>query len=445
SCLLPGTCEFAKNEEARAQVAIELAAEKINLEKTYKRIKQEAPEARIYVIGYPQFVQASPETCASNVHLDNDEATFINFDTGYFNVVIIAAADSAGVVYVDVEDILVNVNLCSGSNDDQMTVNGVTAGNDIAISTVDSGLLRFGLCVVRNCIGSETFHPNQMGHQKYKTAVLSLTDNLTVVNPDPIQTSVPIPNDYFGITAKGFVNSLNSVPYSPQKYAQMQEMITGAIDYREPIINLNGLMPNSAVSFEIHSTPVDLGTLTVGADGSITANLQIPQNIDPGYHEIHVYGFDSFGQPINYYQSIILGESELDFDGDQILNEDDSCPAVINSFIDSDEDGVDDACDPTPRIAQQVDETPTDGTPLEEEPQDNDLAEFVDKGLPSPETVAENEQMAQSTGVLGASTTSQVAANATLQSTGKNATISILIGLTSTVSAIFIGLIAKKD
>lgn len=448
ACILPGTCEFATNKEKRAAVAIELASLKPRLTNAYKKIKDSAPDARIYVVGYPQFVQASPETCGLNVQLDNQEATFVNNAVGYFNHVIEAAAREAGVVYVDVEDILVNNNLCSGATDDAMTVNGITAGNDRAISPVEDGLLRNGLCLVNECLGSETYHPNQKGHVLYADAIKAQTNSLTLMNPNPETTETPYPNDYFGSTAQAYVNGVNGNFATPETVSQITDLVSGALSYRQPTISAEKFMPYSRVSIEIQSTPVSMGSYDVSATGSVEAQVTIPEDLAPGYHEIHMYGLDAVGQQVHLYQPILVGSSEEDFDGDGVLDVADSCLAVTNSGIDIDVDGIDDACDGSavPLAQEEVIE------PVEEEadPEEEVLVEeenVDNKGVPSPETTAEENQGSGDGTVLGASTSSQTqgVSNVALAATGIATFISITVGLFFMAVTVFVRNSSRKS
>ncbi|MCA9328752.1 hypothetical protein KC959_03200 [Candidatus Saccharibacteria bacterium] len=345
SCLLPGDCEYATSEDARSEVAVEMIAEKRNLVGTYKDLKVAAPETRIYALGYPQFIQASIEACGNNVHLSPDEVAFVSSATQYFNLIIKSAAQEAGVTYVDVEDILVNRNLCSGADQASMAVNGVTLGNDIALSTVDSGLFQHGLCVFRKCIGSETYHPNSQGHELYRARVLSATDNLQTTNPIPTSSGVPMPSSYWGAAAQAYANGVNNHVASDEVIAKTKELVTGAIDYKQPTVGLSGLLPNSDVAFEIRSDPIGLGVYTVDGAGSVHATLTLPDTLDPGLHTIHAYGVNKTGNKVHYYQQVMIASSDDDFDGDGVPNDIDSCSTITNIFVDEDNDGIDDACD----------------------------------------------------------------------------------------------------
>lgn len=491
ACLMPGECEFATSEQKRSDMIIEIAAQKKRLESTYKKIKQDAPDAVVYVIGYPQFVEKDNGECNVNALLTTAERHFIVEATGYMNDVIESATKATGVVYVDIETILEGANLCSGAEDSIMAVNGVTAGNDVDPK---------GLCTLRDgCLGSESFHPNQRGHERYTDEIRLKTNGLTLRNPAPVPSSYPAPSDYFGFSAKVYIEALNS-PNAPElQYPAFQEMIANMTDYRQPLIKADGLLPYSKVKISIHSDPISLGEYTVGADGSLSKTVTIPSSLAGGYHEIHLSGITEFGRPVELYEPVLLAESEDDFDGDGFLNETDSCPAVTNSGIDIDVDGIDDVCDssaiaPVPEetpiipvveeeevpeepiiieeeIAvppeqpveppitepEPIDNTdipaevlPEDIIPVEELPLeveeeqeipqeeivdneensiDDEFVEDVDKGVPSPETVAGNEQIAQ-TGVLGTSTVLGAAQSAvgTLVQTGKSQLGGISVG-----------------
>ncbi len=258
ACLMPGTCEFATSEDKRAEVVEELAQERDNLTRVYKRLKIDAPDARIYVVGYPQFVTYPMVRCGINVQLNEDEVRFVHSAVSYFNQVIASAASSAGVTYVDIENSLSGKNLCSGASDETIAFNGVTAGNDrgLPLFGAEGVPYSYGLCVLRNCIGSESFHPNQRGHEIFSDEILRQTSNLNAENPNPLQTEVPLSEEYFGLSARSFVEALNDPNSEQQLRATFKEMITDLTAYRSPTVHLEQLLPYSTVEFTIHSEPV---------------------------------------------------------------------------------------------------------------------------------------------------------------------------------------------
>ena len=59
----------------------------------------------------------------------------------------------------------------------------------------------------------------------------------------------------------------------------------------------NNWLPGSNLDFELHSTPVHLGSVTVGSDGSFDFKATIPADTTPGTHEIVATGTGADQQP----------------------------------------------------------------------------------------------------------------------------------------------------
>ncbi|MBP6962375.1 hypothetical protein KBB49_02460 [Candidatus Saccharibacteria bacterium] len=428
ACTNLGTCPQAEPTSAEAeQLALTIAMLKPKLVDTYKKVKLASPESRIYVHGYPIFVIGAGGNCGNNVHLDFKETVMVEEGIKYMNSVVEASAREAGVFYIDVSDILVGVNLCSGAEDRNMAFNGATAGNDIDSTLTD--LLSLGICIPRTgCIGKESYHPNAKGHELYKTAILNLTSNLEANLPLPQPTNYPLPNIlFFGSSARGTIESINENTLSNSVVIpEANEFVALTPNIKELSINQGGLMPGSTAVIEIHSTPQVLETVQVSEEGGISTNVNLPEDLGPGSHQLHILGVNEFGTRVDLYQNIIVGAGTEDFDGDGVNNEVDSCPTVVNSGIDVDEDGIDDACD-SQTIIIQTDEP-------EEEPLDEEPAEFVDKGTPSNETVAGDNDEAGGA-VLGTNTT-QSNNEVTLSSTGFPVDIAIFVGLLISISAV---------
>lgn len=355
ACTGRGTCEHAiPNSKKGTDVVLRIAQNRKRLVKTYKEIKESAPEARVYVHGYPKIVEGSGGYCAVNVRFDDQERLFVEQTTHYLNEVVKSAAQEAGVVYVNVEDIFDRQKLCSGVYQDQILVNGVTAGNDVRPDP-GTGYIMYGLAnsiCLRACIGTESFHPKPAGFVKYKEAILAQTNNLTsampVVSPGP----VPVPDMYFGSEAINKVIELNANNGFPtQKLVLQENLITGfEFTNKAMSVHLNSLAPNSVVEVVVESTPTSLGKYVSGAGGSFDSILTLPNTLESGYHEIHIIGTDVTGKKVDYYQPFILGIAENDFDGDNLLDDVDSCSTVADSNIDIDHDGIDDVCDESPVV-----------------------------------------------------------------------------------------------
>ncbi len=379
ACIGIGVCKYAVPESAAAgRVAKEIAYTKSRLVKTYSEIKREAGEnARIYVHGYPKFVSSDMTSCGLNVLLTQEERLFIDQGVHYFNQIVQSAALEAGVFYVDVENVLQGVNLCSDVSDQEMAVNGATIGDDASNWLLDIGTN--GICLVRNgCIGNESYHPNQNAHRRYAQAISFQTNNFRAAMPQPTPNDIPMPNHlFFGSEARDLVNQLNSKEKLPVISSDYLRVSTANQGDQSALINItaHNLAPRSDIRLEVHSDPQPLGNGDYIADdqGNFETTVSLPDNLPGGVHEIVVKGVNRFGEPVAIYEPIMIAYSKDDFDGDGVKDDIDSCPTITNSGTDQDQDGIDDACDG--QIKAENNNEDTNQTNLE-------------KGQPNPETVA---------------------------------------------------------
>lgn len=278
----------------------------------------------------------------------------------YFNAVIKSAAEHAGVFYVDVENAMVGHQLCEGPSA-TMAINGMTFGNDTPIF----------LPVVSN--GS--YHPNTLGHQLFADAVLAQTNNLTAPIPTPSANPIPDVKDF------DFSNApVRGYPIRQLYHNPSQNPVLGIkgeyldVSVSNPDIPLS---PFTDYSAELHSDPINLGTVRTNGAGIINARIPLPGNIPAGIHELHIIGTDDDGQAIDIYQLVYVADSANDFDGDGIPNQEEVCGIFEPALIDADQDGIDDGCDPvigpTPVQEQDNDDpAPTEedvDTPFTQEPQ----------------------------------------------------------------------------
>jgi hypothetical protein len=428
SCIKPGTCKYAQEgSTATSELALSIASLKDTLSETYKSVKLSSPESRVYVHGYPVFVQGYGGNCGVNTPFDANETVFIEKGIRYMNSVVRSAAQEAGVFYVDVSDILKDRNLCSGVGDSNSTFNGVTRGNDKLslfdnkIAEAVSGMYIIGTnCYFSSgCIGNESFHPNHLGHELYAQKILEDTVNLTSEMPEPATTAYPLPDSYFGSIAtqhlvsvneaNGFISDFDITIKQPKSFLSYKDQNTVKILQ-------NGFYPGSTVAVSHESTPTEIGQHNADETGLLDIEIEIPETLseNPGEHEIILEGSDNFGGPLKLYQQISIAENSEDFDGDGAVNELDSCVTVSNSEVDIDQDGVDDVCDGEIFVATALDE---------------DFNGY-EKGEPNPETVAGNEPVVTQ-GILGVSSTESVKALSDtneLSNTGKAAITSFVLG-----------------
>ncbi len=72
----------------------------------------------------------------------------------------------------------------------------------------------------------------------------------------------------------------------------------------ELTVSVHGYNPRSPVTVTMHSTPITLGTFTVGTDGRGTFTVHIPKNAEAGSHVIAVNGSDADGSPLTVNASL---------------------------------------------------------------------------------------------------------------------------------------------
>lgn len=353
-CVLPqlvsNTCfdTYAK----RLTVAREILSKHDELVGLYDEIKEtSAPNARVYAVGYPQIVDSEAgSVCDSNVLLNDAERTMAYDLVTFFNAVIRHAAATAGVQFVGVEGALGNHKLCGESTE---AVNGFTRGDDGGVGPF-------------NFVGKESYHPNQLGHKLLYDRIKDQTNNLTsteVASPG----AMPDPANY------PFLSNMESTdtPVVTSKSTHyLPKEDTVALRGSSLSLNLSNLAlalkPNAIFTIELHSDPVQLGTVTSNGLGEIIGDVVIPVDVEPGLHSMHILGSDENGEAIDIYEYLYVAAAEDDFDGDGILDTDEPCGIIEPSGADYDQDGVDDACDA--EIGQPPEPTP-DPVP-EPEPED---------------------------------------------------------------------------
>lgn len=302
----------------------------------FKDLKDKSPHGHVYAIGYP-LIASDQGACALNVNLSRNEIAFSIELIKYINSNIQKSAQKAGISYIDIEDALDGHKLCQ-TKSYNVAVNGLSAGKDGGI---------FGVKV----IGKESYHPNALGHQLIEQAILKKTKNFTILQnssengngngssgggsiatPDPAQllaapktgrsVNIRVPAKLAdAVVKKGSVFKISSADTDPVKPLTSYKVIIG----------------------KVIDPPVAMVTSNEG--GVIDALATVPAGQEGGSQELHIVGEANSGDTIDLVQPIYIPYSDNDIDGDGLTNQNDSCPAAINSGIDEDRDQIDDICD----------------------------------------------------------------------------------------------------
>jgi lysophospholipase L1-like esterase len=296
TCVGLGTCTWAGRAIDREKTALEIKKLFQPLVDTYTAIHGASPNSKIYAIGYPKIIDPTGEcSYLYGKLLDSDETMFINEGIIYLNRVIAAAAQRAGIKYVNIEDSFGSQVLCGDSKPSVM--NGIRLGDD---SSPWDTLPWFKI------IGQESFHPQPSGHTKIAEAILqAVPDTLTynycpegvVVCPSAIEA--PEPSGYWLVD--GITHNYESLHIA--SFTQDREDVT---DERQKTISLgsNSFAPNSVIRTEIQSDPVELGSFVADETGAAKFNVELPQNLEEGFHTLHLYGTSYSGEQIDLYEVI---------------------------------------------------------------------------------------------------------------------------------------------
>ena len=328
ACLLGGTCDYATTK--RSSLKSDIIGEYDKLKDLYETLYDASGKrAKIYVLGYPQFINGGEAaSCKANVQLSDEEREMVRESISYFNKITRQATKAAGVKYVDVEDSLVGGRLC---DDRQEYMTGIAARGSSE--------------------NQESFHPNAKGHFQIAMAVWDRVNHQSLLDydicpnisenicPDASATKETID------TPPYFANLQHSnSQYKPNMTSSTVKKSSSTLITTEPFT----LRPSSTVNATIHSNPTNLGDFTVASDGSLVQEVQIPSSLPAGYHTLVLTGETYSGEPIQYEQVILVTSSNpTDLDENGTPDTQQPCGSFLaTSDHDADLDGIDDACDP---------------------------------------------------------------------------------------------------
>ena len=329
------SCMWAK-PEYRSWLKADLKYQYYSLKSLYEDLKKATnDQAKIYVLGYPQFINGDPTAqCKNTFTLDAREREMITNSVTYYNRVIKQAAKAAGVKYIDVENAFGNHWLC-GDRDSHVT----------AITNI------FG---ANGNERQESFHPNAKGHsdiaRKFATELggvsplhYAICENGRNSCPDSAATINTIEDtEYF---KKGQTqDDLRVINYklSNGTATKVQEK------YIEIKTSRRRYKPWKKVYVKIYSEPRDLGEIEADKNGEINGSVALPGDLPAGYHTLVVSGEAPDGKKQELYQTILVkGPNPDDIDENGTPDKLQPCGAFAQAANkDEDLDGIDDACDP---------------------------------------------------------------------------------------------------
>jgi len=391
------TCDYAKGDGLAGEVnkIYQLYPKLLDF---YKDLKEISPGSTIYVLGYPQFMDDSNESCVEMVNLySKPERKAIRSLIAYADSVIRNAALDAGAKYIDISNSLTGTELCASGT----TMTGLTDVLTTMIYTEymksltlsDSMLAKymnimppsFNKLALNEYLLERTIqfasniayspattlsnimqvlsHPNSIGHDAiYKTMKQGLGDDMLdstqcneiVVCPNGLTLGVPNVASYFpGLElSAGTVNMSGNGKVTVGHTDSNGKSMLGALvlSLANQFIRISaGIVDGSIdtsqpVTVEIHSQPKILGVMTKVGD-EYELRTTIPSDVAVGEHVLHIKGTLLNGQKFDVDTPIFVEGPLGDIDDDGIADTVDTCAFSAASGVDADSDGIDDVCE----------------------------------------------------------------------------------------------------
>ena len=321
-------CEYVDNVESRAKLGFEIQNQFYVLKKLYAELRSASPNTKIYVLGYPSFINPDEASIClkDGGHLDAIEKEMIDEAVRYMNSIIQTSAQAEGAEYIDIFDSLEGGRICD-------------IGGSYTTGIADVGY-------TNSLQQYQAFHPNAAGHQKIAEKVQDFLgiDTLSTYpyeyDPQP-STLVPNPPEYFSSSMDLYptVNNIKNV----QLTLGSEQTKTQAFDISLDDFTFSS---GSSVDVSVHSSPTSIGSFISDDVGSLDISVSIPQSVSAGFHTLVVTGESYSGEPIKIYQDILVkGPNAQDIDEDGIEDISDHCLFITPIGIDEDDDGIDDMCD----------------------------------------------------------------------------------------------------
>lgn len=290
------SCRYASDESAKQELKNSIRNQYRSMRNTIRKIKMMSPETKIYLIGYPQFINNPWLSCGYNTaSLDRSERSMIREMVREMNNVLWRAASGEGAPFIDIENSLEGGQLCAGGK-------------------YVTGLYNIPIYYKPNNGIQEIFHPNAAGHRKMS---------------EDIAKRVPMP---LGDNEWSQRDALSGDEYAWSPFSLLTQMVKGvAMEGKKLIIGFKSkyLKIGSNMSIAAYSSEVRLGSAIVNSDGAVNAEFDIPANLGIGNHALVLRGVDIDNRPITLYQFFtVRSATPNDMDGDGILDDEDNCQFI---------------------------------------------------------------------------------------------------------------------
>ena len=251
----------------------------------YRRILQRAPNASVFVLGYPILLSNhrnwALSQCATFAALEKNEVEYLQELNILLNNTIQEAAADAGVHFVDL-----------ARSDAGGPEHGVCSRRDryIVNPSTDFGNK------------DDFFHPNREGHRQYLEVLKRMNPLDLPANPEPNlpEELDPVAGRKFEVAF--FVNYNNQIFGPTEDQVRADFRLVSSADPAEAAIcrfgdispfkeckygvAVLGLEPGANFSMIVYSDPQLLHTGSIGADGTLSLEGQFPSDLGPGPHTV---------------------------------------------------------------------------------------------------------------------------------------------------------------
>jgi len=224
------------------------------LEATLTQVKAAAPNAQVFVVGYPQIAPAdatdacfTSPTSVDAVPLSGVDINFVHEIEGLLDEAIESAAAAHGAHYINTWDDTAANTLCTP----EPWIWGLTAYVNLS-GPCDPGYIN-GDSSGWICVKLGALHPNAGGVENIRQLV-----------------AATIPTAFFTRIVDGSFEPGGSVT-----------------------VEGGGFWPGESVELVLHSTPVTIATVTANAAGGFATTAAVPSSVPPGAHTLVATGLTS--------------------------------------------------------------------------------------------------------------------------------------------------------
>ena len=239
-----------------------------------KKLKEASPGSKIYVVGYPQFIEKGEQNCFLNGGLLNQRERAAIFDmTKEMNEVLWRAATDSGVPFVDITNALSGGRLCGGDK-------YMTGLHNISLSRLNEQK-------------QNLYHPNPNGHLRIARQISEKVGGVKKAFGGDVVNAAKEGSFY---QAAPITRRINNA--SPVRVKLGEKLRISSVDDQP--------MPHSTVRATLYSTPTDLGAHMVSASGQLDMTMNLPNGVQPGRHTLVLVGMLPDGKRVTYYDFVTV-------------------------------------------------------------------------------------------------------------------------------------------